>query len=265
MSIGDDMHLLVTNPYHRKAYHGEGTLKPTRRSPLPHVPTPPDSGPERRVVDRDQIARAALDTLDDVGLDRLTMRRVAERLDIKAASLYWHVRDKADLLGLMAEAICAVIQIPSPHQPWRERLTGLLRDYRRALLAHRDAAVILADTLPTGPQRLALIEVTLSTLLAAGFTVRDVISASRLVTDYVTEFVIEEQRFASSVVAPEPGASGSPTNIGDFFAQLPQETYPCLTLVAPHRIAADTELRFDFGLEVIFDGLARRLAQGKSC
>src|SRR6266700_1708933 len=63
-------------------------------------------------LDPDQIVQAALQLLGEVGLDGLTMRRLAERLNIKAASLYWHVRDKEELIVLLANEICASVSAP---------------------------------------------------------------------------------------------------------------------------------------------------------
>src|SRR5579875_3593997 len=73
-------------------------------------------------LDREHVVRVALDLLDEVGLDELTMRRLADRLGVTAASLYWHVRDKDELLALLADAISAQMPEPSLSPPWREEL-----------------------------------------------------------------------------------------------------------------------------------------------
>src|SRR5947207_1084552 len=127
---------------------------------------------ERRPLDRPQIVHAALALLDEVGLDGLTMRHLAERLGIKAASLYRHVRDKEELLVLLADEISGetpTVGEGPPGQEWQERLVDLARRYRHVLLAHRDAARLLANTRPAGPRRLRHIEAILGVLLAAGF------------------------------------------------------------------------------------------------
>ena len=58
-------------------------------------------------LDRDRIVRVALELLDEVWLDDLSMQRPAERLNVTAASLYWYVHDKSELLALLADAISA--------------------------------------------------------------------------------------------------------------------------------------------------------------
>src|SRR5438876_8221992 len=91
-------------------------------------------------LDQSQIVRAALGLLDEVGFDGLTMRNLAKKLGIKAASLYWHVSGKQELLSLLAEEICAPMDEPDRTQPWRAQLETLANEFRRVLLAHRDAA-----------------------------------------------------------------------------------------------------------------------------
>ena len=60
---------------------------------------------KRRTLDQQQVVKTALGLLDEVGLDELTMRRLADRLGVKAASLYRHVRDKDELLILLGDEI----------------------------------------------------------------------------------------------------------------------------------------------------------------
>src|SRR5215831_19159923 len=98
---------------------------------------------KRRTLDQPQVVRAALVLLDDVGLDELTMRRLAERLDVKAASLYRHVRNKEELLALLGDEISAEIPLPTASGSWRDQLAASAHNVRRGLLAHRDAARVL--------------------------------------------------------------------------------------------------------------------------
>src|SRR5262249_53764529 len=101
---------------------------------------------KRRSLDQAQIVRAALALLDEVGLDELTMRRLAERLDVKAASLYRHVRNKNELLALLGDEISGEIPLVSAKGSWRDQLNEMAWNVRRGLLAHRDAARVLANT-----------------------------------------------------------------------------------------------------------------------
>ena len=213
------------------------------------------------VIDRQGVVGAALGLLDEVGLDGLSMRRLAERVGVKAASLYWHVRDKEELLGLLADEICAGVREPNPDLPWREKLETLVRENRRVLLGHRDAARILAGTVPSGPNRLRLAETMLGTLLGAGFSGRDAVRAAFLLTDYATHFVAEESRFVNAGEAHESSESGDLAQVRRQFEALPEDKYPIAVALAGHLTDLDdAEGRFEFGLEALLDGLEKKLA-----
>lgn len=209
-------------------------------------------------LDQKMIVRAALDLLDEVGLDALSMRRLAEKLNIKAASLYWHVRDKEHLLNLIADEICATMHEPDSTLSWREQMEAMGHEIRRILLSRRDAARVLAHTLPLGSNRLRLMEASLTVLSEAGFSPKDVAYAGFLLNDYVTMFVVEETRFPVDV--QEAQIEQLYTN---WFASLTPDDYPTLRGLAEHLLADNANERFAFGMEVLLDGLEIKLAQGK--
>ena len=94
-------------------------------------------------IRREDAIQAALDLLDEVGLDAFTTRKLAQKLGVESASLFWHFKDKAALLGEMAaEAIerhHAVIP-PDDLDAWPDWFAENTRSLRRALLAYRDGA-----------------------------------------------------------------------------------------------------------------------------
>jgi TetR/AcrR family tetracycline transcriptional repressor len=212
------------------------------------------------VIDREGMVGAALGLLDEVGVEGLSMRRLGERLGVRAASLYWHVRNKEELLGLLADEICAGVREPAPDLPWREKLEALVRENRRVLLKHRDAARILAGTVPSGPNRLRLAETMLGTLLAAGFSGRDAVRAAFLLTDYATHFVAEESRLAGAEKANDPGEREELSEVRRRFESLPEDEYPTTVELAGYLTDPDADGRFEFGLGALLDGLERKLA-----
>lgn len=56
-------------------------------------------------MDRHTIIKEALALAQETGLDTLSFRKLANRLEVKAPSLYWHVSDKNDLLAAMGEML----------------------------------------------------------------------------------------------------------------------------------------------------------------
>lgn len=157
--------------------------------------------PERGGLGRDEVVRTALALLDEVGLDGLSMRRLAEGLGVQAASLYWHLQNKEELLDLLADAIYAEVPAPRPDRPWREQLEAFAWGYRRVLLAHRDAGQILARRLGAGS--FELMEGIVALLLRAGFSPEDAAEAGSLVLSFVP-------RFTSDVASPAPAAGPTP-------------------------------------------------------
>jgi len=213
----------------------------------------------RRGLDREQIMQAALALLDEVGLAGLTMRRLAERLDVKAASLYWHVQDKDDLLELLADAITAEIQPPAPGLPWRAAVEQLAWECRRVYLAHRDAAAVLTETIPLGPNRIRLIEVSFASLLAAGFTPQETVYAGMLVNEFITHSVMEERHADAAAANAASDDLDLLTEFDRYLKNLPPATYPSIISLAPYMSESDPEPRFRFGLATILDGLELRL------
>lgn len=97
-------------------------------------------------LNRDRIVREALALLNEDGLDGVTLRRLASRLDVQAPTLYWHIRNKAELLAHLGDAILFPLKtLPdSTNVDWREWLLDAAVRFRAALLAHRDGARVVS-------------------------------------------------------------------------------------------------------------------------
>ena len=124
-------------------------------------------------LQRETVARAALDVVDEAGLDGLTMRRLAADLDIQNQSLYWHFTNKQELINCMAELMIAdafaELQRPGPEQGWADWLAAFARQLRKAMLAHRDGARILAEADVSLSNFFGGVELALDVLQHAGF------------------------------------------------------------------------------------------------
>src|SRR5579863_8538969 len=105
--------------------------------------------------------------LDTVGVDGLSMRALADRLEVKAASLYWHLRDKDQLLELVAEAVLDRVTVPISPAEWRAQVTGAFDELAQFLGDHRAAATVVLSCLPV-VQRSRLARDLARVLAAAG-------------------------------------------------------------------------------------------------
>ena len=152
-------------------------------------------------LDRERIVAAALDVLDDRGIDAVTVRNVATRLDVKAPALYWHVRNKQELLDEMGTEIhrrVAQRVSAEPTRSWPDSLVVYGRALRAEYLAHRDGARTFSGTRLTDPDVLRAQEPLLSEAVGQGVALESVVLAAELVTAFVVGFVIEEQERSQS-------------------------------------------------------------------
>src|SRR5262249_14844453 len=215
----------------------------------------------RRPLDQAQVVRAAMALLDEVGLDELTMRRLAAYLGVKAASLYRHVHNKDELLALLGDEISGEIPAPRDSGNWQAQLTELAWNVRRGLVAHRDAARVLANSPPVGPRRLTHIERLLRILREAGLSERDAARTGYHLNNFVTEFAADEARLTAYASASGSSRRKLLADARRQFASLPKEEYPTLVALAGHLTEDAQDEMFQFGIDLLLRGvqaLARR-------
>ncbi len=207
---------------------------------------------DRRPLTRDAIVEAALTVLDRDGLAGLSMRRLADELGAGAASLYWHVGNKEELLSLMLDRIVGEGDPPEPDPArWQEQVKEMARESRRLLLSHRDAAQISLGRIPAGPRSMPVLERYLAVLVAAGLPARVIAYAADMFALYVGGFAFEE-----SMQAPPLGDEGaSAAQLAEYFRSLPADEFPTLVSLADDLTAGDADERFEFALDLLVRGL----------
>jgi TetR/AcrR family tetracycline transcriptional repressor len=93
---------------------------------------------------RDDIVDRAIDLLDEVGLDALSMRRLAAELGVQPSALYHHFQGKQELLGAVADAILERGRRPTEVVTWQAELMLVCVELRDIMLRHRDGAALVA-------------------------------------------------------------------------------------------------------------------------
>ncbi|WP_432134851.1 MULTISPECIES: TetR/AcrR family transcriptional regulator C-terminal domain-containing protein [unclassified Streptomyces] len=213
---------------------------------------------ERRApLDRRRVAATALDLLNEVGLDGLTLRAIARELDVKAPALYWHFKDKQALLDEMATEMyrrMAAGAGPDPGDTWQERLRRTGHGLRDALLAYRDGAKVFSGSRFTGIDHAARMEDDLRLFTAAGLTLTQAVRAMTTTFAYTLGFVTEEQG-----VEPLPGERREGYDIGERARLLAD--FP-LTAAAGAEIFAQYDQRFAEGLDLVIAGIEARYRPG---
>jgi TetR/AcrR family tetracycline transcriptional repressor len=164
---------------------------------------------------REDVIDAGLALLDEVGLDGLTTRRLAERLGVRVGALYWHVRDKRELLTALADRIVTEAQPAAPSDgDWAATLTDHARRLRAAMLAHPDGARLVAAYAPISPLTLRAVEAGLRAMRALGVPLAAAAYAGDTVMSYVTGFVLQEQAVPTHL-------EGTEQTLADLIADLP--------------------------------------------
>ncbi|WP_051581752.1 TetR/AcrR family transcriptional regulator C-terminal domain-containing protein [Pseudonocardia acaciae] len=157
---------------------------------------------------RDEVLHAALDLLDEVGLDALTTRRLAHRLGVQPGALYRHFDSKRTLLAALVDHLVTSSNDPGALAPtagdWAAQLRAAATGYRAALLTRRDGARLVATHLrPTQATARQTWNRLLGIMRDAGLPAEDAELAVDTVFAYVNGFAIEEQ---SRDGFPQPAA-----------------------------------------------------------
>ena len=87
-------------------------------------------------------------------LSKLSMRNLAQKNDVKAPALYWHFKNKQELLQKMAEVMENELVIPDPHLPWQERLVQFMENYYDLYTQFPCGAELEINTIPSYGSRL---------------------------------------------------------------------------------------------------------------
>lgn len=203
-------------------------------------------------LDRERVVRTALGLLDEVGLDGLTLRRIGDELDVKAPALYWHFRNKQELLDEMATTLLRDLlrsATPGDDVPWSAWLTASAQALRQMLLRHRDGAKVVAGTYLTDDTVLASMELPLRKLTDAGFTLRDAVRGWSAVYCYTIGFTIEEQ-----AVFPKPGVRNEQYDLAKRDQRIDGRLFP-LTQAAGAEAFDGWDDRFAHGIALLVAGM----------
>lgn len=166
-----------------------------------------------------QIVQTALEVLDRDGLDGVTLRRLAQELDVKAASIYWHIPNKSSLLDEMANTILVEhfgdLDVTNDRRDWAEWLATLAHELRAAMLKRREGARVVAGAHPdVAVMLVTLWDLTVRVLHNAGFSANQAVTAMLTVVNFTFGSVIEEQ--ASPPYGQKPGQRDVMAVMGDF-------------------------------------------------
>ena len=213
------------------------------------------SAAARRPLSRDRVLRAAVALADRSGIDALTMRRLGQELGVEAMSLYKHVANKDDVLDGIVDLVVGDIEVPPTGTPWRPAMRARAVSAHAVLLAHPWAALQIMSRFSIGPGMTRYLDATLGRLREGGFSVEGALDAWHTLDSHIYGFTLQELGLPFEVdEAPQVSA--------DVLGSLSAEQFPHVVEVITHVMRHGRVEDFDFGLELILDGLERTLVAG---
>ncbi len=163
----------------------------------------------------------------------------------------------------MFDEMCAQVSLPTLRPDrWKEQLKEISRSGHQVMVAHYDLARAGLGTIPSGPNSLRISEAMLRTALAGGvpghvaawaldrlflYIVADAYEYSIWRAEASKDPDTDKDQFVEQVT----------TDLRAYFEQLPAEQFPTIRQYAADLVAGDTDERFEFGLDLIIDGLDR--------
>ena len=126
-----------------------------------------DPIPPRTPLSRERVIGAAIALADADGLAALSMRRLAASLGVEAMSLYYHVRNKNEVLGGILEQVLSELELPLDGTPWKQALRMTALSAHAVLDRHRWAATLLMTPGVSSTTRVRWMEAVLAALATA--------------------------------------------------------------------------------------------------
>ena len=235
----------------------------------PAAPPPAGRPP---ALTRDQVLAAALQIIDEGGVEALTMRRLGQALDRNPMGIYRHAADKDALLDLVVEHVVAELVVPherdrdgdgdgggEDHVDWESALRRTAYAFRQVALAHPNVVPLLVNRSITGPlaQRplgtLRPLEELLEVFISAGFDQHGALHAARLFTGFLYGHIQDELQEQVN----DPDETDDLLRLG--LHRLPITQFPRLRSLATVLATYDGAAELDEGLAIVIAGLRSQL------
>lgn len=212
----------------------------------------PTEGPSRGRLSRERVLRTAIARADAGGLEALTMRTLAEMLEVAPTALYRHVANKDDLIDAMVDTVFAEVGVPAGAGDWKSAMRRRAIAIRDALTRHRWAIGLMESRRQPGPANLRHHDAVIGRLRAAGFSVEMTAHAYSLLDSYIYGFALTKMYLPFDTTGEVPAVAES------LLQRLPVNEYPNLVeYISEHatKPGYDHADEFEYGLDVILDGL----------
>jgi AcrR family transcriptional regulator len=208
------------------------------------------SSTKRAVLSRNRILRSGIRLADKSTIESLSMRKLAQSLNVEAMSLYNHVANKEDLLNGIVDIVIGEVEVPKISDDWRHAMRQRANSAHTVLLRHPWAPKLIVSRINVGPKMLRYVDATLGCLREAGFSYEMADHAWNAIDNHIYGYTLQELNF--------PIETTEYANVAeDYLSMIPVEKYPYLNALSQQIIAGsyDGVHNFEFGLNLILDGL----------
>lgn len=212
----------------------------------------PDS--RRGTLNRERVLAAAIELADEIGVEALTIRRLAAALGVGAMTIYHHVPSKEEIIDGMVEMVYAEIELPEKGTEWRTAMRERCKSARAVLGRHPWAAPLMESRLNPGPANLRHHDAVIGCLREGGLSLQMTAHAYAILDSFIYGFAFEE------AMLPAQGGEGFAQVAREIAAQMAFAGYPYLAeLTTDHVLQPGYDFgdSFEFGLDLIIDGLER--------
>ncbi|MDP9135717.1 MAG: TetR/AcrR family transcriptional regulator C-terminal domain-containing protein [Actinomycetota bacterium] len=205
-------------------------------------------------LSRERVLTTAVAFADRHGLESLSMRKLADELGAGAMSLYYHVRNKGQLLDGMVDIVFGEIELPLTDVDWKTAMRRRALSTREVLNRHRWAVGQMEGRTEHGQANLRLHDAVLGCLREAGFSLEMTVHAYSVQDAYIYGFALQESDMSSETA--DDFAAEAQRQMREYEALLAE--FPYLVEVVGGYVAKsgyDYGTEFLFGLDLILDGL----------
>jgi AcrR family transcriptional regulator len=198
------------------------------------------------------VVSAARHIAAQEGVERLTMRRLADAVGTMPNALYTYFPDKAAILDAVLDDLLGELQGPRRNLTWRQGLVSLMSSYRRLLLAQPGLIALTVSRPMVGPNALRVREDLLTLFRRGALGDADTVSAYFALFAYTTGFVAFE-------TARPPGGrdAAQRARTHQLHAALPEEVFPTTRALAGRLAKRPGDAEFARGLRSVIDGFAQ--------
>lgn len=204
-----------------------------------------------------RVLQAALELADQDGIEGLTMRKLGEALGVEAMSLYNHVANKDELLDGLVDIVFSEIELECADGDWKETMRRRAVSFREILARHPWAIGLMESRSHPGSANLGHHDAVLRCLREAGFSVEMAGHAYSLLDSYIYGFALSQASLPFDT--GEQASQVAQTIMAEFASG----KYPHLTEIATEHVMKpgySYAAEFEFGLQLILDGLERSLS-----